>query len=75
MPIANGFLEKNNFNNEYFFPMEVAHCNQCSMIQLIKTPERQLMFNENYAFFSGTSQRMKDHFKSFAKNVFEEIKT
>ena len=69
MPIANGFLKIDNFEKEYFFHMQVAHCNNCSMVQLIDTPERELMFNENYAFFSGTSQAMKLHFKEFAEDV------
>mgnify|MGYP006073225401 CR=1 FL=1 len=75
MPIANGFLKTSSFKDEYFFDMEVAHCNNCSMVQLIETPERQLMFNENYAFFSGTSQAMKSHFKYFAKSVNERFLT
>lgn len=75
MPIANGFLKTSSFNDEYFFNMDVAHCNNCSMVQLIETPERQLMFNENYAFFSGTSQAMKSHFKYFAKSVNERLLT
>jgi methylation protein EvaC len=69
MPIANGFLSKDKFNNEYFFHMQMAHCRNCTMVQLIETPERQLMFNENYAFFSGTSQAMKKHFLEFAEDV------
>lgn len=69
MPIANGFLSQEKFVKEYFFHMQVAHCNNCNMVQLIETPERQLMFNENYAFFSGTSQAMKIHFLEFANDV------
>ena len=69
MPIANGFIRKEKFDNEYFFHMQMAHCENCSMVQLIETPERQLMFNENYAFFSGTSQAMKTHFFEFAADV------
>jgi len=69
MPIANGFLPKENFSSEYYFHMQVAHCNTCSMVQLIDTPERELMFNDNYAFFSGTSQAMKLHFQKFAEDV------
>lgn len=69
MPIANGFLNKDYFVKEYYFHMQVAHCNNCNMVQLIDTPERELMFNENYAFFSGTSQAMKAHFKNFAEDV------
>jgi methylation protein EvaC len=72
MPIANGFLKEENFHNEYYFHMQVAHCINCNMVQLIDTPERQLMFNENYAFFSGTSQVMKSHFLDFAKFVKDE---
>lgn len=69
MPIANGFLAPDKFQNEYFFHMQVAYCPVCSMVQLIDTPQREMMFNENYAFFSGTSQAMKQHFKEFAEDV------
>ncbi|MCK9403279.1 MAG: class I SAM-dependent methyltransferase [Chitinophagaceae bacterium] len=69
MPIANGFLSPDKFQNEYFFHMQVAHCENCSMVQLIETPDREMMFNENYAFFSGTSLAMKQHFKEFAEDV------
>ena len=69
MPIANGFINKDKFNNEFFFHMQVGHCTKCNMVQLLETPERQLMFNENYAFFSGTSVAMKQHFFDFALDV------
>ncbi len=69
MPIANGFLNKENFSNEYFFDMKVAHCKECSMVQLTETPDRELMFNENYAFFSGTSKAMSIHFEKFANEI------
>ena len=58
-----------NVNKEYFFSMKVAHCNKCNMVQLIETPERKLMFNENYAFFSGTSKAMGYHFEKFANEI------
>lgn len=35
MPIANGFLREVNFENEYYFDMDVAHCEKCNMVQLI----------------------------------------
>ncbi|MCX5687027.1 MAG: SAM-dependent methyltransferase, partial [Candidatus Omnitrophica bacterium] len=55
MPIANGFLVKEQFKNEYFFELKVASCSNCGMFQLAEQPNRGKMFNENYAFFSGTS--------------------
>jgi methylation protein EvaC len=75
MPIANGFLAPEKFKNEYFFHMQMAHCPTCSMVQLIETPDREMMFNENYAFFSGTSQAMKQHFKEFAEDVNKRFLT
>ena len=72
MPIANGFLTEDQFKDEYFFEMEVAFCNQCNMFQLVTQPEPDQMFNENYAFFSGTSKLMDLHFKDFANNVMDD---
>jgi methylation protein EvaC len=39
------------------------------MVQLMEQPAREQMFNENYAFFSGTSRAMAVHFKEFADHV------
>jgi len=72
MPIANGFLDKKDFNNEYFFEMEVAFCDNCKMFQLVNIPERELMFNEHYAFYSGTSKFMGLHFEKFANHVIND---
>jgi len=72
MPVANGFLGKKQFKDEYFFEMKVAFCNQCKMFQLVNQPEPDQMFNDNYAFFSGTSQLMAVHFKEFANHVLDD---
>jgi methylation protein EvaC len=73
-PIANNFLGKENFNNEYFFEMETAFCNSCLSFQLKNQPSPNQMFNENYAFFSGTSRLMAEHFKDFSSMVLDYIK-
>ena len=72
MPIANGFLSKDQFDDEYFFEMEVAFCDHCKMFQLVNQPEPQQMFNQNYAFFSGTSKLMGLHFEEFAIHVIKD---
>lgn len=69
MPIANGFLRESEFAKEYFFDLRVAFCDACKMVQLIEQPSREMMFNENYAFFSGTSRNMALHFQAFAQHV------
>ena len=69
MPIANGFLSRDEFSTEYFFEMEVGFCDSCKGFQLIHQPNPEKMFHENYAFFSSLSMHMQTHFKKFASEV------
>jgi methylation protein EvaC len=66
MPIANGFIEKKNFLDEFFFNMEVGFNEELSLFQLNDHPKPEKMFNKNYPFFTGSSEYMKRHFKEFA---------
>ena len=66
MPIANGFLNQDEFNEEFFYEMEVGFSNDLSLFQLNDHPKPSMMFNKNYPFFTGSSQQMKLHFKKYA---------
>ena len=69
MPIANGFIEKKDFNNEFFYNMEVGFSEELSLFQLNNHPKPEAMFNSSYPFFSGSSEYMKNHFKNYADFV------
>lgn len=69
MPIANGFLLPENFNKEFFFDLQVGHCQKCQMVQLTELVDPGMLFHENYAYFSSISVRMARHFKQFADYV------
>ena len=71
MPIANGFLTPDQYSDEYFFELKTAFCPHCKMVQLAELVDERKMFHENYAFFSSTSVRMKEHFQKFAQEVME----
>jgi len=75
MPLGNGFLLPEQFSDEYHFPMQVGFCSTCSMVQLLEQPDRERMFHENYAYFSGTSSYMAIHFKNFAEHVMVDYLT
>ena len=66
MPIANGFLKKKHFKNEYFFDMEVGFSKEISLFQLNNHPAPKQMFNKNYPFFTNSSKGMVKHFKLYA---------
>jgi len=72
MPIANGFLTQDQFDDEYFFEMQTGFCSNCKMVQLVEQPDREKMFHQNYAFFSSTSKYMAQHFKVFADSIYNE---
>ena len=66
MPIANAFLTKDEFVEEFFFDMEVGFSEKLSLFQLNDHPPPKKMFNENYPFFTESSEYMKIHFKKYA---------
>ena len=72
MPIANGFLNPDQFDDEYFYQLQVGFCSNCSMVQLIETVDPAKMFHKEYAFFSSTSTRMGVHFKHLADLVMKD---
>ena len=67
MPIANGFLKKEEFKKEFFFEMEVGFSEKCSLFQLKDHPTPKQMFNDKYPFFTGSSETMKLHFKKYSE--------
>jgi methylation protein EvaC len=71
-PIANRFIAKEEIGSEYFFQMDVGVCSGCSLFQLIHQPDPEMMFHENYTFFSQTSKGMQTHFEAYAKFVMSD---
>ena len=69
MPIANGFIKKKDFNNEFFFNMEIGFSEDISLLQLKDHPSPEQMFNSKYPFFTGSSEYMKIHFSKYAKFI------
>jgi len=68
MPLANSF-KKEPQKNEFSFPLIAAICNSCWLFQIIEQPKPELMFNENYPFFTGLSKYMNIHFEKYSKFV------
>lgn len=67
MPIANAFFEKQIEHKT--FNMSVGYFDSCKLVQLETQPDAPEMFNDNYAFITGTSQSMVNHFHSIADNL------
>ena len=50
MPLANGFIKKNQFKNELFYKMEIGFSKNLSLLQVDRSEHRLSMFNEKYPF-------------------------
>ena len=66
MPIANGFINKVDFDKEFFFEMSVGFSEELSLFQLIDHPKPEMMFNNKYPFFTSSSNYMINHFKDYS---------
>ena len=66
VPAANGFLERKDFNSEFFYEMEVGFSSKISLLQLNEYSNPKKVHNENYPFYTGSSENMRLHFKLFA---------
>jgi len=73
MPLANGFLDKDEIKSEYFFEMEVGFSENLSLFQLNEHPKPEKMFNKTYPFYTGSSELMKIHFKKYADWIKAEF--
>src|SRR3989344_7590143 len=69
MPIANAFLTLDKFKDEYFYDMVLGYDPKTKAIGLINKVPKEMMFHENYAFFSSTSKGMQAHFKATAEKL------
>jgi methylation protein EvaC len=74
MPIANGFLDEDEFENEFFFNLRAGFCACCGMAQLTEQVDRGKLFHDQYAFFSSTSRYMEMHFEQFFRTINEILK-
>ena len=73
MPIANGFIDKENFKKEYFYEMTVGVSPDIGLFQLTNFPKVEMMFHENYSFFTNSSNYMKIHFENYAKSLIKKF--
>ena len=64
-PLANAFRSVGDATEEFFFPLQVGFAEESKMFQLLVQPPPEMMFHEDYAFFSGTSAYMARHFADY----------
>ena len=73
-PIANKFLNKDEFNDEFFFNLKATFDEETKLVSLSEFVKPEMMFNESYTYHASMSETMKNHFKILTKNLQKEFK-
>jgi methylation protein EvaC len=70
-PLSDGFLAGPPAGDEYFYRLAVGMCGECTMVQLMQEVPRELMFHEDYPYYSSGSSVMREHFAGTARRFLE----
>jgi SAM-dependent methyltransferase len=62
MPLSDGLLTQEQLAvNEEKFPLEVAYCPNCSLVQILETVPPEKLFCEDYPYYSSFSKALLEH--------------
>ena len=66
--LAGGFLSKDQFSSEKFYPMRLCFCSNCFAVQIIDQIEPDELFTD-YFYFSSSIGTLSSHFQQHAKEM------
>jgi methylation protein EvaC len=72
-PLSDAFLTENDIGQEFFYRLVVGSCRGCHMVQLLNEVPRELMFHEDYPYYSSGSSLMREHFATTATSLLDKV--
>lgn len=73
-PIANAYIKMEDANKmEQFFPLHVYVCAKCFLVQLPNVIAREIIFNDEYAYFSSYSTSWLEHAKEYVEMMIKRF--
>jgi len=71
LPLSDGFLDARQLvENEPRYPLDVAFCSACSLVQILETVPPEELFGADYPYFSSFTDTLLRHSEA---NVIERI--
>jgi SAM-dependent methyltransferase len=72
-PLADRLLRKDQLGlPEITAPLDLAFCPACSLAQITVSVSPDILFREEYPYFSSVSKQLLEHFGSSARSIIEE---
>ena len=63
-PLADRLLAAEDLDQpEFFAPLKVMFCQDCSLVQISETVSPEILFGDDYPYFSSVSPALQDHFR------------
>ena len=72
MPLAGGFLKREQFAEEKLYPLHVAFCRACTLVQVPEAIPPATLFKD-YFYFSSAIKTLVDHCTQWAGEVHERF--
>ena len=69
VPLANGLLDRPD-QDEPRFPLTLAFCGHCSLVQILETVDPEVLFS-HYLYFSSFSETMLAHARAEAEMLID----
>ncbi len=75
MPLADGLVSSEQLlHAEKTYPLEVAFCPECSLVQILETVPPETLFRQDYPYYSSFSDALLAHSRKNALNLVESRK-
>jgi len=73
VPLAGGFLKEKDFAQEKYYPLTLNFCRDCCLVQVSDIISADVLFKNNYFFFSSAITTLVSHFKDYAGEIHERF--
>ena len=70
VPLADGFVKADDLARpEKRFPLEVAFCPECTLVQILETVPPEVLFCDDYPYYSSISPYLMQHTKENVQDL------
>ena len=71
-PLADGLLTADHLAQpEFFASLKVMFCPDCTLVQISETVNPDILFGDDYPYFSSVSFALREHFRQSAEQLIE----
>jgi len=72
MPLAGNFVFPSNLHEVMLYPMDLAVCLDCSLVQILNVIDPKVIFTD-YRYLSSVTQTLTQHFRDYAALLQRDI--